>query len=47
MACTDPAPTGLLMMGEDVAHLHDAEDAGEGDGGEQEHDCNNGVGTHR
>jgi hypothetical protein len=34
------------VVGQDVAHLHDAEDAGEGDGGEQEHNCEDGVGTH-
>jgi hypothetical protein len=34
------------VVREDVAHLHDAEDAGEGDGSEQEYDCEDGVGTH-
>ena len=46
MTCADPAQIGL-MVGEDVAHLHDAEDAREGDGGEQEYDGDDGVGTHR
>ncbi|MEA2587847.1 MAG: hypothetical protein QOH66_774 [Actinomycetota bacterium] len=35
------------MVRQNVADLHDAEDAGEGDGGEQEYDCEDGVGTHR